>query len=452
MMITGKDPISLQVLEAFTQKQKLADIAAAFNLSLDQVKRLKRLYNYTNKVLSLTNKQTTEQFKQLGTKGLFLSPYIKAKDTLALTDILPFTTEQTTRDELLELMQQYDQKQARIQAFEQSYQAFLLAATEKEAAFQQKIIELEQAKQKLLTKFEFIQQYEPAVQELLLYYVGIHQDGYYGLRRRVDSGFRKALEKKNIIQLNDEYVWVIHSMDDFSQQLAYRLKYGHYIQWDYEREKHRMRNNKIGAMYVASDEDYKAIRNFTEETNQLEQDMQQLESELAALADEKEKLQAELEANKRASILSFEEASIASDLMSERELLRHKEMQSIAMKWLYNQGFIVASEVVLPNKKRADVIGYNEEKIILLEVKSSKEDYRQDHKWSEYLPYCDEFYFFLDFYAVDQADKQAGYIQEQGRTLAIIQADALPHQCEHRTETTWAIGRALSKKVTFGWS
>lgn len=33
-MITGKDPISLQVLEAFTQKQKLADIAAAFNLSL----------------------------------------------------------------------------------------------------------------------------------------------------------------------------------------------------------------------------------------------------------------------------------------------------------------------------------------------------------------------------------------------------------------------------------
>ncbi len=306
--------------------------------------------------------------------------YIKAKDTLALTDILPFTTEQTTRDELLELMQQYDQKQARIQAFERSYQTFLLAVAEKEAAFQSKITELEQAKQKLLTKFEFIQQYEPAVQELLLYYVGIHKDGYYGLRRRVDSGFRKALEKKNIIQLNDEYVWVIHSMDDFAKQLAYRLKYGHTIQWDYEREKYRMRNNEIGAMYVASDEDYKAIRNFTEETNQLEQDIQQLEIELATLADEKAKLQAELEANKRASILSFEEASIAGDLMSECELLRHKEMQSIAMKWLYNQGLIVASEVVLPNKKRADVIGYNEKKIILIEVKSSKEDYRQDHK------------------------------------------------------------------------
>lgn len=75
-------------------------------------------------------------------------------------------------------------------------------------------------------------------------------------------------------------------MDEFAKQLAYRLKYGHYIQWNYEREKHRMRNDEIGAMYVASDEDYKAIRNFTEETNQLEQDMQQLEQALTTATNE----------------------------------------------------------------------------------------------------------------------------------------------------------------------
>lgn len=55
MMITGKDPISLEVFEAFKTKQKLADIAVAFSLSLDQVKRLKRLYNYTHTVHALTN-------------------------------------------------------------------------------------------------------------------------------------------------------------------------------------------------------------------------------------------------------------------------------------------------------------------------------------------------------------------------------------------------------------
>lgn len=323
---------------------------------------------------------------------------------------------------------------------------------QKETAYQEKITELQQAKNKLLAKFDFIQQYEPVVQELLLYYVGIHQDGEYGLRRRVDSGFRKTLEKKKIIHLNDEYIWEIHSLQDFAEQLAYRLKYGHAIQWDYEREMHRMRNNPIGASYVANEEDYKAIRNVTEETNQIEAQIKHLETELAALSGEKTQLQTELEANKRASILSFEEASIASDLMSERELLRHKEMQTLAMKWLYNQGFIVASEVVLPNKKRADVIGYNEEKTIIIEVKSSKEDYRQDHKWTEYLPYCDEFYFFLDFYAADQATIQAGYLQEQGRTLLITQQDTLSHECEQQDAIVWAIGRALSKKATFGWA
>lgn len=101
---------------------------------------------------------------------------------------------------------------------------------QKETAYQEKITELQQAKNKLLAKFDFIQQYEPVVQELLLYYVGIHQDGEYGLRRRVDSGFRKTLEKKKIIHLNDEYIWEIHSLQDFAEQLAYRLKYGHAIQ------------------------------------------------------------------------------------------------------------------------------------------------------------------------------------------------------------------------------
>ncbi len=449
-MITGKDPISLQVLEAFTAKQKLADIAAAFNLSLDQVKRLKRFYNYTHTVRDLTNEQTALQFEQLGTKGLFLSSYIKAKSAEALSEILALTSENTTRDELMELMRHYDAKQARIQAFEQMYQSFLTDYGQQEIAYQKKIDELVHEKKRLLTKFHFINSYEPAVQELLLHYVGLYKDGY-GLRRRLDSGFRKSLKAKNIIQLNEEYIWEIKSLDKFAEQLAYRLKYGHFIDWNYEREMSRKQNGSWGAQYVSPAEDYKAIQTFTEETEQIEQAIQQLEADLSALASEKARLQTELEANKRASLYSFEEASIASNLMSERELRRHKEMQALAMKWLYNQGFVVASEVVLPNKKRADIISYNEEKIVVIEVKSSRADYRQDTKWPEYLPYCDEFYFFLDFYVSDQVEKQVGFLEEHGRTFRIVQNDTFPHYCEYRNEIQWAIGRALSKKATFGW-
>lgn len=96
---------------------------------------------------------------------MFLSPYIKVEDTQALCEILALTTEHTTRDELLELMQQYDAKQSRIQVFEQSYQAFLEEYKQKEATYQGKINELVHAKKRLLSKFQFIDKYEPAVQE-----------------------------------------------------------------------------------------------------------------------------------------------------------------------------------------------------------------------------------------------------------------------------------------------
>lgn len=85
-MITGKDPISLQVLEAFTQKQKLADIAATFDLSLDQVKRLKRLFNYIHTVDSLTNEQK-EKLKAnettLENNQALIAEYKEKNDTLS---------------------------------------------------------------------------------------------------------------------------------------------------------------------------------------------------------------------------------------------------------------------------------------------------------------------------------------------------------------------------------
>lgn len=48
------------------------------------------------------------------------------------------------------------------------------------------------------------------------------------------------------------------------------------------------------------------------------------------------------------------------------------------MKWLYQNNYIAAAEVTMPNNKRVDVIGYNRE-----------------GKWQGYLLYCHEFYFLL---------------------------------------------------------
>ena len=83
--------------------------------------------------------------------------------------------------------------------------------------------------------------------------------------------------------------------------------------------------------------------------------------------------------------------------LSVQDLKCHGELQDKALKWLYNKGYVVASAVALPNGKRADVVGYNEDgHLIIIEVKGSKADFQQDEKWESYLDYCDEFYFLLN--------------------------------------------------------
>lgn len=57
-------------------------------------------------------------------------------------------------------------------------------------------------------------------------------------------------------------------------------------------------------------------------------------------------------------------------------------------------GYAPLVEVTLPNGRRADLMALGPRgEIAIAEVKSSLEDYRTDHKWSEYQPFCDAFYF-----------------------------------------------------------
>ena len=57
-------------------------------------------------------------------------------------------------------------------------------------------------------------------------------------------------------------------------------------------------------------------------------------------------------------------------------------------------GYAPLVEVCLPNNRRADIMALGPRgQIAIVEVKSSLEDFRADHKWGDYLPFCDAFYF-----------------------------------------------------------
>jgi hypothetical protein len=61
---------------------------------------------------------------------------------------------------------------------------------------------------------------------------------------------------------------------------------------------------------------------------------------------------------------------------------------------LVELGYGVLTEFPLRSGRRADVIGINDRgETLIVEIKSSVEDFRADQKWRDYREFCDGFFF-----------------------------------------------------------
>jgi hypothetical protein len=61
---------------------------------------------------------------------------------------------------------------------------------------------------------------------------------------------------------------------------------------------------------------------------------------------------------------------------------------------LYHLGYTCLTEFKLASRRRVDIIGMDAGGVIMIvEVKSSIEDFRADRKWREYQDFCDFFFF-----------------------------------------------------------
>jgi hypothetical protein len=61
---------------------------------------------------------------------------------------------------------------------------------------------------------------------------------------------------------------------------------------------------------------------------------------------------------------------------------------------LWSLGLASITELPLANGRRADVVGLSGKgELWIVEIKSSVEDFRADHKWPEYRDFCDRLYF-----------------------------------------------------------
>jgi hypothetical protein len=115
-----------------------------------------------------------------------------------------------------------------------------------------------------------------------------------------------------------------------------------------------------------------------------------------------------------------------------------------AARLLIELGFAPLAEVSLPNGRRADLMAIGPRgQIVIVEVKSSLEDYRTDLKWGEYAPFCDFFYFAVaPHFPREVLTEGTGLIVADGFGGAVlVEAQAAPLAAARRKALTLAFAR-----------
>lgn len=131
-------------------------------------------------------------------------------------------------------------------------------------------------------------------------------------------------------------------------------------------------------------------------------------------------------------------------------------------RMFYRHEILVQSEVSLRNHRRADLMGLdNKGQIVIVEVKVARGDLLGDQKWTEYLDYCDRFYWAVppDFDAspLEQPSffpDRCGVIIADSYDAEIVRPAATHNMAPARrkVETMRLARRAmLRKSIDDGW-
>jgi|SRR5699024_4953044 len=188
MAITGTDKVSLEILRSLEKGNKVKDIPSRFPVSLDQAKRLSRYHNLLNKAKMHMSVDTIEKIHMLGLKTLALSPLFKSDDWEGMVEILSSVDSQTTRKELLVLMQALDEKRNRISEFKQEIDLHFKYLVERQEEFKQLEATLKDTQMKMEEETHFLSKYPEKARVFLTKHLGVFENELV-LAQRLDSNW-----------------------------------------------------------------------------------------------------------------------------------------------------------------------------------------------------------------------------------------------------------------------
>ena len=112
---------------------------------------------------------------------------------------------------------------------------------------------------------------------------------------------------------------------------------------------------------------------------------------------------------------------------------------------LRSLGFACIGELPLPSGRRADLVALNEGgEVWIVEIKSSVEDLRADHKWQDYRAHCDRLFFaFTQNLPCEIFPEDTGLIIADAYG-AHLQCEAPLHRLPARTRKLMTVRFALA--------
>jgi hypothetical protein len=118
---------------------------------------------------------------------------------------------------------------------------------------------------------------------------------------------------------------------------------------------------------------------------------------------------------------------------------------------LRSLGFSCIGELSLPSGRRADLVALSARgEIWIVEIKSSVEDLRADHKWEDYRSHCDRLFFaFTQEMSCDLFPKDTGLIVADAYGAHLV-CDAPEHRLPAPTRKLMTVRFALAAAHRYG--
>lgn len=113
-------------------------------------------------------------------------------------------------------------------------------------------------------------------------------------------------------------------------------------------------------------------------------------------------------------------------------------------------GFVSLTEFTLASGRRADVIALGHDgEVVIIEVKSSAADFRNDGKWHEYLEFCDRFFFAVpQEFPLELLPEDCGLIVADAFGAEELRAaPSAPVHASRRKALTLRIARAAAARL-----